>query len=123
MATVYLAGGMHSDWQERVKQACPNHRYIDPCCRNGMRLTEPAEYTAWDLAAVAQADIIFAYMEVDNPSGIGMACEAAYGKALGKLVVFVNEHESKYLRFVDELADVSFTRFLDGLHFLSSITW
>lgn len=28
---IYLSGGMHSGWQQRVKRACPGPEYLDPC--------------------------------------------------------------------------------------------
>lgn len=51
MITVYLSGGMHSEWREFVKDSVPRLAYIDPC-EHG--LDKPGEYTAWDLFGVRQ---------------------------------------------------------------------
>ena len=123
MATVYLAGGTKSGWQQRVIDACPQHTFINPCDRNGVALLGEREYTAWDLAGVKQADIVFAYMESDNPSGIGMAAEMGYGHGLGKTVVFINESANRYFKFVEAMSDVCFPTLNSGILFLQSVTW
>lgn len=81
--TVYLAGGMESGWQDRVKEACPEFNYIDPRDSNN--------WTAWDVSGVKQADVIFAYLEEDNPSGWRMTLEMGIVVGQGKFIIFVNE--------------------------------
>jgi nucleoside 2-deoxyribosyltransferase len=102
MLTVYLSGGMKSDWQDTVKSSIYNAEWIDPS-RHG--LSKPDEYTAWDLLGVRKADIVFAYLAEDNPSGIGLALEVGYAKALGKTIVFVDERGG-YTDIVRSTADV-----------------
>lgn len=84
---VYLAGGVHSGWQERVKAAVPDCHYIDPA-QSGLK--SPAQYSFWDMAAIERADLIFAYLEADNPFCLGAAFEIGYGLGLGKKVVLVD---------------------------------
>lgn len=98
---VYLAGGMRSGWQDTLQ-------FDEPLRREGVRFLDPrmhqfeaeGAYTAWDLEAVKQADLIFAFLEADNPSGYGMSLEIGYAKALGKMIIFVEEPghpQSRYL--------------------------
>src|SRR5687767_4074591 len=95
---VYLAGGMRSDWRDQVK-AVSGHTYIDPTQH---KLEDAIGYTFWDLAAVESCDLVFAYMEKDNPSGVGMVLEIGYALGLGKKVIFVDEQNNKYFAIVRE---------------------
>jgi len=113
---IYLSGGMRSDWQDRVITTLPQFEYLDP--RRKKNLTQPSEYTAWDLFYIKQADIIFAFMEKDNPSGIGLALECGYGKALNKLVILADEKKDKYFPIVRETADLIFDSLEEGMRFL-----
>jgi nucleoside 2-deoxyribosyltransferase len=87
---VYLSGGMWSGWQERVisELGTEYFEFYNPANHN---LKEPIHYTYWDLFYAKKADIMFAYMEKDNPSGFGLALEIGYAKALGKLIILVDE--------------------------------
>lgn len=85
---VYLAGGMRSEWRERVKREVPGPIYLDPT-QHG--LENPAQYTAWDIEAITASDIVFAYFEAENPFGFNMAYEMGYAEALGKTILFVQE--------------------------------
>lgn len=86
---VYLAGGMHSNWREIVKEAVPQAIYYDPSI-TGLEL--PAAYTAWDLKAIEDCDVVFAYMAKDNPSGYGLSLEMGFALGLGsKKIIFVDE--------------------------------
>lgn len=123
MAKVYLAGGMRTGWQQTVIQACPHHQFINPCDRNGVVLDQPSDYTAWDLAAVQRSEIVFGYMEASNPSGVGLASECGYGRGLNKLIVFVDESNNRYFRFLQQLADVHYPSLAEGIEFLKSVTW
>jgi hypothetical protein len=63
-AKVYLAGGFRSGWQRRVKESLPDFKYLDPRQHD---LSDPTQYTLWDLEAIRQCDIVFAILEADNP--------------------------------------------------------
>lgn len=115
---VYLAGGMKSGWQEVVKSAVPDHVYIDPSTHN---LVEPDQYTMWDLAGVNRCDWVFAYMEESNPSGIGMAVEIGYAKALNKPIIFVDgKKEDHRLGMVRSCASMIVQDLDTGIMFLQS---
>ena len=74
---IYLAGGMNDvDWQKKVInsfEGLDNQKakfvFYNP--REHM-LTESREYTIWDLFYVRKCDILFAYMQKNNPSGFGL---------------------------------------------------
>jgi hypothetical protein len=82
---VYLAGGMRGNWQDQVIEAVRRQApeipviFIDP--RNNGTKDEQV-YTAWDLEGVAMADILFTYIEANNPAGHGACLEIGYAKGL-----------------------------------------
>lgn len=88
---VYLAGGFYTKWQEKVKKAASSHEYFDPMVDADQRY--PFMFTGQDLEGVKQSDIVFAYFERTNPSGLGLAKEVAWGVAFGKTIIFIDEHD------------------------------
>ena len=114
---VYLSGGMKSGWQNIVKEKCPNLYFIDP---SKHELSSPSQYTLWDLEGVKHCDIVFAYMELDNPSGIGLSLEIGYAKALGKTVILVDAKMDARMQIVRETADIVFPKLEYGIDFLKS---
>lgn len=107
---VYLAGGMRGNWRDLVRQKVPIAVYLDPCKH---QLTEPQHYTIWDLAAVDHCDVVLAYMESDNPSGIGMALEIGYARGKGKVVILADESSNRYMAIVRAASSLWFNT-LDG---------
>ncbi len=118
---MYLAGGFRSDWQARISSAAPGFQYKDPS-KHG--LTDPVQYTEWDLRAIRESDLVFAYLEVSNPAGYALALEVGYAKGLGKPVILVDERSSadeqagRYLQMVRAAADATFNSFDEGLAYL-----
>lgn len=105
---VYLAGGMKNAWQDEVKRAVPGVIFIDP---REHGLTEEAGYTAWDLAGVERADVVFGYLEATNPSGAGLAVEFGWGGRAGKLLLLAEEPgyaQQRYFGMVRALAHSKF---------------
>ncbi|MBU8921742.1 MAG: nucleoside 2-deoxyribosyltransferase domain-containing protein [Bacteroidales bacterium] len=94
--TVYLAGGMRTGWQDQVINAAPDLDYKDPRT-HGLR--KEKEYTEWDLNAIDESTIMFAFLEADNPSGAGLALEIGYAKAQGKYIIFVCEAQHPHYRY------------------------
>jgi nucleoside 2-deoxyribosyltransferase len=99
-------------------------RYHDPSTHG---LTEARAYTAWDLQAVRNSDIVFAYFEATNPSGYGLSVEVGYGAALGKHIILVDEKSKaepsvgRYLHIVRETADVDFNTLEEGIAYLRKL--
>lgn len=126
MNKVYLAGGMRSGWQDTVKNSV-NLNFIDPRHKGNAKdkTMSLSEYGTWDLHHIKICDIVFAYMERDNPSGIGMAIEMGYAKGIGKTVVLCLEQDHKtqkdrYLVFMEKAADVVFNDFNAAILYLKS---
>jgi len=115
---VYLSGGMRSGWQDTIKKACPGIKFIDP---REHGLDDATKYAIWDMEGVKNSDVVFAYLEEDNPSGLGMAFEVGYGLALGKTIIFVCEKQDRYASIILFGATVTFAEFSAGIEFLKSL--
>ena len=121
MTVIYLAGGMRSGWQDKVIEACKGLRFDFRDPRNN-NTKELIEYAVIDLHHIKMSDVIFAYIEKDNPSGAGACVECGYAKGLGKTVIVVNEkRDDRYLRFIEKVADIVFGDFDKGLDFLKKL--
>jgi nucleoside 2-deoxyribosyltransferase len=128
---VYLAGGFKSDWANKVKKSSDFFKWINPKEKefsNGERIVMNVdEYGKWDLHFIKSCDIIFVYVERNNPSCIGLCCEAGYAKGLGKTVITVLEknHETikdGYLSFITQVSDIVFDTLEDGIKYLKSFS-
>jgi len=126
----YLAGGFKSDWANLVKKEISNKIiFINPKEKeynNKERIVmDVNEYGKWDLHFIKKSDIVFVYVERTNSSCIGLACEAGYGKGLGKTIITVleknNEHiKDSYLSFITQVSDIVFDNIEDGINYLKS---
>lgn len=116
---VYLSGGMNGNWQSRVVEALPHVTFINPQEHD---LLDPIQYTAADLLGIRMSDVVFCYLDNANPSGVGMALEMGYAKALGKTIVFVIERLADERFFIAEkCADACFLDMDDGIAFLRAL--
>jgi hypothetical protein len=121
--TVYLAGGMnHSDWQSEIESTLEEKFiFFNPRKHN---LEMPQAYTVWDLHFVKKCDILFAYMERNNPSGFGLTLEIGLARGLDKTIILIDEKSkfdekfANYFRIVRESSSIVFDNFTDGLIFL-----
>jgi nucleoside 2-deoxyribosyltransferase len=93
MLKVYLAGGMHSGWQDTFMKFYPSIDFIDP---RAHELTAEGEYALADRLAIKQCDLMIAYFEKNNPSGLGLAFEIGYAIGLGIPIIFIDEKRDKY---------------------------
>lgn len=110
---VYLAGGIRSNWQEKVIEANPKLEFYNPRTKEVDRTLTLPEFGTWDLHYIKKCDLVFAYMEKTNPSGIGMSVEMGFAHGLGKTVVLVLEPgnekiKDSYLQFMKKAADIVF---------------
>ena len=126
MTTIYLAGGMKSDWQHIVINKYYNNSNAVFTNPQNHGLNNPKLYTTWDLHGVKQCDILFGYMEEINPSGYGLAAEIGYAKAMNKTIILVDERSAvddafryKYA-FIHNIADVVFDNLDDGMEYLGT---
>jgi hypothetical protein len=118
MMVVYLAGGMRSGWQDKVKEALPDVLFIDP---RDHGFTEERLYTAWDMLGVDWCNVVFMYIEKDNPSGANAIYEAGKARGQGKCVIFVDEKQDKYQRLPAEDAQFYTTNFEEGIKILRKL--
>jgi len=124
---VYLAGGMNeSNWQKKVIETINSENFVFYNPREHS-LTNSTEYTFWDLFYVKQSDILFAYMQSDNPSGIGLTLEVGYARALDKSIILVDERSkndeafANRFKIVRESSSIVFDNLEDGINFLKKI--
>ena len=121
---VYLAGSLDSDWQSKViARFSKDFTFYNP---KDHELIDSLEYTTWDLFYLKKSDIIFAFMEKNNPSGFGLTLEIGYAKALGLTIILVDEKTVSDNSFKDKFkivrdsANVVYNSLEEGLQFLSS---
>jgi nucleoside 2-deoxyribosyltransferase len=121
---VYLAGGMSSNWQSKVINSFDSKFiFFNPQKHN---LDISSEYTTWDLFFVRRCDIVFACMEENNPSGIGLSLEVGFAKALGLTIILVDErsnHDAEFknkFKIVRESATIVYDNIEDGITYLNS---
>ena len=88
---IYLAGGFHSGWQSKVKRIVPQHNYYDPMVNSDQRFAY--RFTQQDIVGMKNCDMVFAYFELNNPSGLGLAVEIGWATILNKPIIFVDEHK------------------------------
>lgn len=120
---IYLAGGIRSNWQEKVTSRFDGEFY-NPRTKEVDKILTLTEFGTWDLHYIKQCDIVFAYMEKNNPSGIGMSVEIGFAKGLGKTVILCLEENNefikdKYLEFMKKASDIVFTDLEDAIKYLS----
>lgn len=90
---VYLAGGMRSGWQDRVKADLRKLyekglvRWSDP---RDNQTAVPEEYKLLDVIRVESADIIFGYAEDTNPGLFALCIELTLGHARGAKTILIN---------------------------------
>lgn len=124
---VFLSGGMNeSNWQQEVIDFVGKDGFIYFNPREHS-LINPSEYTMWDLFYVKNCQVLFAYMQKDNPSGFGLTLEIGYAAALGKQIILIDEKsvsdkifEQKF-KIVRESSSIVFDSFSDGLTFLKKL--
>jgi len=115
---IYLAGGLNSNWQEFAEKELLEHECINP---KNWEHTEADVYTYRDLDGVYRCDLVLAYMEKENPSGIGMSLEIGYAVGIGKPVIFVNECDSKNFDIIEEISSRVFSDLRDAIYFIKNL--
>ncbi len=93
---VYLAGGMRSGWQDKVKEACADLLKLKLVTWNDPRennTRDPELYGPMDRVRCNHADICFGYTEKDNPLPFPLFLEMGYFLGQKKNIIFVNEIE------------------------------
>lgn len=115
-----------SNWQDKVINTVGKEGYafFNPRLHN---LANSKEYTIWDLFYVKNCDIVFAYMQAENPSGFGLTLEIGYATALNKPIILVDEKSDsnsqfkKYFEIVRQSSSIVFNNLDDGIKFLKNL--
>lgn len=104
---VYLSGGFKTGWQEEVTAEIlrlrPDAEIADP---RENKMHDPSHYTKWNVAQIVDCDMIFAFMEHDNPGIANVAFEIGFGFALGKKVVLINQKGQRWAEMMHQASDV-----------------
>lgn len=120
---VYLAGGLRSNWQKKVIEKFSEEFIFFNPMEHGLEKSSN-EYTTWDLYFLNKSDILFGYMEHDNPSGYGLALEIGFAKAKGKTIILIDEKSpankkfDRYFKIAHEASNVVFQSLDEGIEFL-----
>ena len=119
---VYLAGGFRSGWQAGVSARLPQYIFLDPSSHN---IQNPAKYARWDLDAIRESDVVLANMEATNPGGYSLALEVGFAKALGKIVIFIDQISdptvSRYFEMVRQCSDLVFKNIEEAVEHLRQL--
>ena len=112
---IYLAGGFHSGWQNVIKERVSTHEYYDSSKDADQRFAY--RWTAQEIEAMKSCDLVFAYFEVDNPSGLGLAKEIGWATILDIPVWFIDEHDriNAFLCACSQRVYASFNKAIDDL--------
>lgn len=117
---IYLAGGLRSGWRGEVIQGAnySDVKYLDP---NDHELNIRSQYTNMDLCMIDNSNLVFGYLENDNPRGYNTIFELGYAVGKNIPIIFVNEKPSwdKYVGMINESPLFYTEVFLNGLSFLN----
>lgn len=122
---IYLAGGLRSNWQKKIIDSYEEEFVFFNPREHGLEKSSK-EYATWDLHFLNQSDILFGYMERDNPSGYGLALEVGFAKSQGKTIILVDEKSKedldfkRYFKIIHEASNVIFPSLDEGIAFLKS---
>lgn len=93
---VYLAGGMHQNWRERIIDEVPEHSFIDPS--DCPYKTEFGGLT-WKLDRLYSSHLCLVYMDKANPSGYDLNFEAGFAEGHAITIWFVCDLEPEDPRY------------------------
>lgn len=121
---IFLSGGFRSNWQQKVIDHLGGKFVFFNPREHG--LDESDMYTLWDIHFIKECDILFAFMESENPSGYGLAFEIGLAYALNKTIILVDERSTsdatfaRYFKIVHKPSGVIFNTLQEGIKLLES---
>lgn len=117
---IYLAGGLRDPWRKMVKvnASYPDVKYLDP---NEHERNIPSQYTNIDLHMIDSSDLVFGYLEEENPGGYNTIFELGYAIGKGIPIIFINEKSDwdKYVGMIKESSLFYTNWFEEGIGFLN----
>ena len=126
---IYLAGGMRSNWRERMIKECPNIEFL--CPKSTFRSQD--EWWTYDKVMINTCDVVLIYIEKGKWAPIGMVIEEGMAYGLGKPVILVNERYcdgirregespeeqlARYLKCTESFCDILFTSLDQAIEYL-----
>lgn len=115
---IYLAGGLHSDWQNAFIERYPTVEFIDPR-DHGLALAR--EYTVANKLGIRQSDLVVCYFERGNPSGLNLAYEVGYADGLGIPFILIDEKEDKYAAMLRASVPFYYSTVREAFDFLDAL--
>ena len=119
---VYLSGGFKSNWQQKVvSELGGDFVFLNP---REHRLKDASQYWSWDVHFVRQCDLVFAYVDSDNPSGYGLALEVGLALGLNKTIILIDDRSKHdpnfemYFKIVHKSANVVLSSLEEGMAYL-----
>lgn len=125
---IYLCGGFHSLWQERVVNKLQEH-YILINPKDNKMCKDPKIYTKRDIKQIRESDILLANLEDDNPGLFALCSEIGFAFGLKKEIIIVNGLKypttstgftTRYFDFTLQLANKQFKTIEEANSYLSS---
>lgn len=115
---IYLAGGFGSLW--RINIIYNNRKKAHFLNPEKHQLKIPSQYTNMDLHMIDECDLVFAYIESDNPGGYNTIFELGYAYGLGKPIIFISEKEdwNQYSKMIQERSLFYSNSLQEGTEFL-----
>lgn len=105
---IYLAGGTRGNWRELLELNNQNtHEFFNIM---GIQRKSLSEIARLEMTWLRSCDGVLAWFPEDNPSGIGLAAELGYAKALGKTTVLVYDHLHKRVEWLRHIVDFEHKR-------------
>ena len=126
MIRIYLAGGFHTNWQEKVVEEFKHTNELIFFNPKEHGLTKSDEYFFWDILKLEKCDIILAYLEKTNPLALGLVFELGYAKGLGKKVILVDDKTSfdsdyaKQFSLAKKSVDLELNSLDDAINYLKT---
>ncbi|NOQ23736.1 MAG: hypothetical protein GQ564_00095 [Bacteroidales bacterium] len=110
---IFLSGGTHGDWQDRVKEVFAQEYFFDP--REAGKMKTMREIAELERSWLDKSDIVFFYFEKSNPSGLGSAFEIGYCISKGIPVIMVDEKITSHSEWLGVHCDKVCDSFDDGI--------
>jgi len=89
MKRVFLSGGLGT-WMSGVREQLEREG-LEVVCPEDIGSNNPFSYAFLNKQGVLSSDAVLAFLEQDNPNGLGLAFECGYATALGKPLFYADD--------------------------------
>jgi SAM-dependent methyltransferase len=115
---VFLSGDTRGEWQSVLMNRFPTHEFFDP---RTLSEEPPSVMARKELEWIDQADIIFAYLNKENPYGFGTSFEIGYSVATRKAIIYVDEKQVSSSKWIAEHPVLAFDSLDAGVEKLAEM--